>query len=163
MHGRCIDDEELPSYGYGQVLKMCIRDSRNGKTTRPHLKPGGCFTVRLRAKKEAPKEAAFFLPLTLQALGLFGAAGSRSRNGFGSLSLESLTCNDEEIWKAPTTLEELKKCQKTLLNNIKLSKNNDSLPEYTAFSNQSRVWIAQALSLIHISHHKERRCYSLWR
>ncbi|MGB4443017.1 MAG: type III-B CRISPR module RAMP protein Cmr1, partial [Dethiobacteria bacterium] len=114
--------------GYGVV-------DRNGKTTRPHLKPGGCFTVRLRAKKEAPKEAAFFLPLTLQALGLFGAAGSRSRNGFGSLSLESLTCNDEEIWKAPTTLEELKKCQKTLLNNIKLSKNNDSLPEYTAFSN----------------------------
>jgi len=123
--------------GYGVV-------DRNGKTTRPYLKPGGYFTVRLRAKKEAPKEAAFFLPLTLQALGLFGAAGSRSRNGFGSLSLESLTCNDEEIWKAPTTLEELKKCQKTLLNNIKLSKNNDSLPEYTAFSNQSRVWIAQA-------------------
>ncbi len=120
--------------GYGIV-------NRDGKTIRPYLKQGGRFTIRLRTKKDVPKDTVFFLPLALQALGLFGAAGARSRKGFGSLSLESLTCDGEEIWKAPVTVEELKECQKTFFDKIKLSESSNSLPEYTAFSSQSQMWI----------------------
>ena len=113
-----------------------------GNTTRPYLEENSVFKVRLQMKKNAPPDAAFFLPLSLQALGLFGAAGARSRKGFGSLSLDSLTCNNEEIWKKPVTVEELGEQQKILLQRIKLDKTDVSLPAYTAFSSQSRVWIA---------------------
>jgi CRISPR-associated protein Cmr1 len=118
-----------------------VQEKRTEIQIRPYLEPGGSFTIRLQTKRNAPKDTAFFLPLTLQALGLFGAAGARSRKGFGSLSLESLTCDGEEIWKTPTTVEELKECHKTLLHKIKLSESGDSLPEYTAFSSQSQIWI----------------------
>ncbi|MGI6709156.1 MAG: type III-B CRISPR module RAMP protein Cmr1 [Dethiobacteria bacterium] len=116
--------------------------SPRGDTVRPYLKPGGRFTIRIHLKKESLEDAVHYLPLTLQALGLFGAAGARSRKGFGSLSLESLTCNGEEIWKAPDTVEELNISLQTLLREINVSNNQDSRPEYTAFSSQSRVWIA---------------------
>jgi len=115
-----------------------------GEVICPYLKAGGCFTIRLHLKKEMPQDAIHYLPLTLQALGLFGAAGARSRKGFGSLSLETLTCNGEEIWKAPKTVEELHTSIKTFLQEIDIAGSQNSLPEYTAFSSHSRVWIALA-------------------
>ncbi|MGI6616098.1 MAG: type III-B CRISPR module RAMP protein Cmr1 [Dethiobacteria bacterium] len=125
-----------------QYLGHGVTDFK-GKTLRPFLEPGGSFTIRLRTKKGAPEKITFYMPLTLQALGLFGAAGARSRKGFGSLSLESLIYNGKNVWRSPTTIEELRNSQKTLLNKIGLSTNSNSLPEYTAFSRQSRIWIAK--------------------
>lgn len=115
---------------------------RQGRTLRPYLKEGGEFALQIRAKKTAPEDTVFFLPLALQTLGLFGAAGARARKGFGSLSLESLLCNGEETWEKPATVEDLESRQKMLLQKIKLDEANISLPEYTAFGCQSRVWIA---------------------
>lgn len=121
--------------GYG------ITDQQ-GKTLRPYLKENSKFALQIRAKKTAPEDTAFFLPLALQALGLFGAAGARSRKGFGSLSLESLLCDGKETWEMPTTIEKLEERQKALLRKIKLDETDVSLPKYTAFGSQSRVWIA---------------------
>ncbi|MGI5823593.1 MAG: type III-B CRISPR module RAMP protein Cmr1 [Dethiobacteria bacterium] len=129
--------------GRGVVQEKRIPGGRKTEIqVRPYFKPGGSFTVRIQAKKDAPEDLAFFLPLSLQALGLFGAAGARSRKGFGSLSLESLIYNNEETWEKPATVEKLKEQQKELLQKINLDKADVSLPEYTAFSGQSRVWIA---------------------
>lgn len=121
--------------GYGVV-------DRQGQITRPYLQNDGTFTIRLKAKKDASKNAAYFLPLTLQALGFFGGAGSRSRKGFGSLSLEALVGDGVESWKPPATVEELKEFQRKLLQAIKIDKGNYSIPEYTAFSKNSHVWIS---------------------
>jgi CRISPR-associated protein Cmr1 len=121
--------------GYGVI-------DQRGNAMRPHLEPGGRFTLQIRTKKGIPEEAAHFLPLALQALGLFGAAGARSRKGFGSLSLESIACNGNKFWKMPETVEDLGTCLQTLLREIKVDNSNDALPEYSAFSRYSRVWIA---------------------
>lgn len=121
--------------GYGVI-------DQRGNTMRPYLEPGGRFTLQIRTKKGMPEEAAHFLPLTLQALGLFGAAGARSRKGFGSLSLESIACNGKKFWEMPETVEELDTCLQTLLHEIKVDNSNDALPEYSAFSRYSRIWIA---------------------
>ncbi len=114
-----------------------------GNTTRPFLKQGGSFTIRLRTKKSAPENTVFFIPLVLQAIGLFGGAGARSRKGFGSLSLEQLNCDSEIIWKPPATSKELRENLNTFLQKIGLSTTGNSLPEYTAFSSHSRVWIVK--------------------
>ncbi len=134
---KTIDWRNLHGLRY---LGFGVVNSR-GEITRPYLKSGGSFTIRLRTKKEVPEETAFFLPLTLQALGLFGAVGARSRKGFGSLSLESLTCNDNAIWQAPTNVDELIKCQRRILREVRLKTGNNPLPEYTSFSNHSYIWI----------------------
>lgn len=116
-----------------------------GQLQRPYLKSGGIFTIRLLLKKKkAPKETEFFLPLTLKTLGLFGGAGARSRRGFGSLSLLSLSVDGQSIWKAPANPSELAACQKELLGTLGLKTGDKSeLPDYTAFSNQSRIWIGK--------------------
>lgn len=129
LHGLCY-------LGFGII-------DRNGDISRPYLNHNGSFTVHIQMKKTAPKEAAVFLPITLQALGSFGAAGARSRKGFGSLTLKSLMCNNEEILKEAATIKELKDQQNRLLRQIKLDSDKSSLPEYTAFSNKSRIWIAK--------------------
>lgn len=130
--------------GRGVVQEKRIPQKRHTEIqVRPYFEPGGSFTIRLQTKRDAPKDTAFFLPLTLQALGLFGAAGARARKGFGSLSLESLICDGEEVWEKPATVEDLKNRQKMLLQKIKLGETSVSLPEYTAFSSQSRIWIAR--------------------
>lgn len=127
-HGLCY-------LGFGPV-------NHQGKALRPYFEPNSCMELRVLAKKGAPKDTAFFLPLTLRALGLFGAAGARSRKGFGSLSLESLTCNSKAIWNPPTSLEELENQLRAFLEETKLDKSDGALPGYTAFSNHSRIWIA---------------------
>lgn len=133
--------------GYGLV--------RAGKlvTERPYVKQGTRFTVTiaLRPKDSAQEqELVDHLKRALIALGLFGGMGSRSRRGFGSLSLESLLYNDREIWAAPVDVNDLK----TKLQNFfaDLGNSSDYLPEFSAFSARSRVSIVKtaedALSLL---------------
>jgi len=124
--------------------------NHRGQLQRHYLKSGGIFTLRLLLKKRnVSEEANFFLPLTLKALGLFGGAGARSRRGFGSLSLLSLFKDGQGIWKAPTNASELAESQKELLSALGLKTGEESeLPGYTAFSNQTRIWIGKTSSQV---------------
>ncbi len=121
--------------GYGVI--GWNRDSRQVETSRPCLKEGFSFTVTLampRQKAESADTAG--LKRALIALGLFGGLGSRSRKGFGSLALESLVEKGKEIWTAPGNVEELRAKIQELFRDMRLG---NALPEYTAFSGQSRV------------------------
>lgn len=119
----------------------------HGELQRPYYEGSSVFTLRLLlkgSKKKITEEAKFFLPLTLKALGLFGGAGACSRRGFGSLSLLSLSLDEQRVWKAPTNINELIESQRELLNNLGLKTGEESdLPDYTAFSDRTRIWIGK--------------------
>lgn len=129
MHG-------LNYLGYGIIDR--------GITRRPYLMNNGIFITRMTVKNNVSPQLSKFLPLTLKALGLFGAAGARARKGFGSLSLESLRYNGEEKWSVPANVEELRRSISNLLAEMGVSRHNtDRLPDYTAFSSQAVIKIVR--------------------
>ncbi|HEY8343745.1 MAG TPA: type III-B CRISPR module RAMP protein Cmr1 [Bacillota bacterium] len=117
---------------------------RNGKQ-RPYYRGNSIFTLRLLSKKrKITEEAKFLLPLALKALGLFGGAGARSRRGFGSLSLLSLSLDGEKTWKAPTNVDGLVASYREFLSVLGLKTAVESeLPDYTAFSGRTKIWIGK--------------------
>src|SRR5690606_2140035 len=90
------------------------------------------------------EKAKLFLPLTLKALGFFGGAGARSRRGFGSLSLLSLSLDGQKIWEPPNNVDELIEDQRELINELGIKTEEESgLPDYTAFSSKTKIWIGK--------------------
>lgn len=128
--------------GYGVI--GWNRDNRQVETSRPYLSGDFRFTATLimpiKKEKSADTEG---LKRALQALGLCGGMGSRSRKGFGSLVLESLVENDNQIWTAPKNVEELRARIKEIFQNTSLK---DEEPEYSAFSGKTRVAICPSNS-----------------
>ena len=121
--------------GYGVI--GWNRENRQVETSRPYLKEGLCFTATLVIPgKKAEGADVDGLKRALKALGLCGGLGSRSRKGFGSLALESLIENGNEIWTAPGNAEELQAKIQDLLRDTSLDPEE---PEYSAFSGRSRV------------------------
>ena len=114
-------------------------------TTRPYIKPGSSFKLRLRfrSRKDIKQDYINNLKLAVQALGLFGGLGARSRRGLGSLGLMSLKENGQTIWSAPRTIDELRVKYEEFFQELNLQDKTE-LPEYTAFSRHSRVVIATA-------------------
>ncbi|HHW39904.1 MAG TPA: type III-B CRISPR module RAMP protein Cmr1 [Syntrophomonadaceae bacterium] len=131
----------LKGHGIG-YLGYGVIDTK-GNTLRPYLKPGGRFTVRLILNRSLRQEQSALLIQALEALGLFGGAGARSRKGFGSLSLESLCLDGEEIWQRPANTDELKQVMRDFLREINPHGVFVSRPLYTAFSSDTKVCIVK--------------------
>ncbi len=78
------------------------------------------------------------------ALGVFGGCGSRSRRGFGSLTLVSLKDEtDKIIWRCPESREQLQAEILDFLNDLRAKGMVGGYPSYTAFSAASRVVITR--------------------
>lgn len=128
--------------GYGAIVYA--KKTKQTENTRPYIKEGFRFTVTIapRPKNTAQEqELVDYLKRALIALGLFGGMGSRSRRGFGSVSLESLLYNGRESWAAPKNVNELRNTMQNFL--AGMGTLPDQLPEYSAFSAQSRVSIVK--------------------
>lgn len=98
-----------------------------GQLKRPYINPGFQFTINLiwKPNKHGDKVALLTtqhaqkdLVQAIRLFGLFGGLGSRSRRGFGSVTLTNLTINgvvEDKVDSPPTTLEtyieQLKKFQ----------------------------------------------------
>ncbi|WP_449241549.1 type III-B CRISPR module RAMP protein Cmr1 [Desulfoscipio gibsoniae] len=133
--GQRWGDQGSAYLGYGLI--------GGNKNTRPYIAPSSRFTVSIVLRpqgREQEQELADYLKRALIALGLFGGMGSRSRRGFGSLSLESLLDNGREIWTTPGDVNELKNTMQNFFTDMKML---DKVPEYSAFSVQSRVSIVK--------------------
>lgn len=125
--------------GYG-LIGYNGRD-RQVQTTRPYINPGTVFTVEVIFKHRASEQHIESVKKSLIALGLFGGLGARSRHGFGSLSLMSIKTNGqtEEEWGSSKDIAGL---QEKIKNYVKgLGQFTGDLPDYTAFSRQSRISI----------------------
>ena len=127
--------------GYGVIDK--------GKLSRGCLSAPFEFQVRIRVRNPTRNANQFrrfdlnLLQNALIALGVFGGMGAKSRKGYGSLVLRSLTVNDGEHWNVPRSASDLESRIKQLhwdgRNAARLKHDgNAALPKYTAFSAGTR-------------------------
>lgn len=83
--------------GYGLMDAFDGKNTEAGKLQRPCINHNQQFTVTFISKNDIPEEFINAVKLA----GLLGGLGSRSRKGFGSLVLEKLTLDKENIWAKP--------------------------------------------------------------
>lgn len=106
-----------------------------GQLTRACLAAPFEFQVRMRLREQGlSQEQEQSVRDALTALGTLGSMGSKSRKGYGSLSLRSLVIDGEEKWRAPDTMAELA----AEIRNLPRSGGPATLPEYTALTSESR-------------------------
>ncbi|WP_045118687.1 type III-B CRISPR module RAMP protein Cmr1 [Haliangium ochraceum] len=127
----------LTYLGYGLVT------AKDGKLERGCLRPPLAFQLSLmfdpRERQDA-KALTEQLAQAMQALGLLGGLGARSRRGFGSVALRALRIDGENAWEAPKTPGELVKRIRALHGNDTRSSDSGPtpLPEWTALSARTR-------------------------
>ncbi|HOK58900.1 MAG TPA: hypothetical protein PL047_07840 [Methanothrix sp.] len=71
-------------------------------------------------------------------MGLFGGLGSRSRRGFGSFNLIELNVDGKTKFKCPNSKDQLKEEIRKFIKCLNLY---DTLPEYTAFSPKTEIYL----------------------
>ena len=118
--------------GYGVMQAF---GANAGKLSRSCLIAPFEFTVRLRCR-DLDFPALSTLKASLIALGIFGGMGAKSRKGYGSLMLQSLCVNGEEVWQTPQSMKELCNRIESLRHDSGLD--TTSLPEYTALTGNTR-------------------------
>ncbi len=108
----------------GQVTRSCITEAQ-------------AFTVVLRFRGEPDAS----ILQALKVFGLLGALGSRARHGMGSVAVQSIQEDTQFIWHAPATSTAYQTEIRSLLGDFV----GVPLPEYSAFSAESRVdWLLTA-------------------
>lgn len=118
-------------FGYGL---MAAFGQNQGQLARPCLSAPFLFSIELVSRHPF----ADSLIDALKVMGLLGALGSRSRRGYGSLSLLSLA-GDAESWTSPKTKADYANQLKTLLRHGQVE---SSEPPYSAFSGLGRIVVA---------------------
>ena len=81
--------------GYGVMEAFDGKNTKAGRLIRAMI-PGGQFTVSCRFSRFAETDQIDEVRRALILLGTVGGLGSKSRKGFGSLTLTSLTINGDE-------------------------------------------------------------------
>ena len=140
--GGSVVGEGARYLGYG-VMKTF--GPQKGQLTRPCLRPPFEFTVhfrmrdRGRASHERQREwnDPESLADALTCLGILGGMGAKSRKGYGSLVLRSLTVNGADRWRPPQTMDDLRDALASFRRNCDTG-SLSGFPEYTAFSGQTR-------------------------
>jgi len=93
-----------PALTYLAGMGLC---DRFGAFHRKPSKPDACVSVELRLKRGGNSaEDARQLQRALLAVGIFGGLGARSRRGFGSMTLESVSGSGGE-WRPARSVEQL--------------------------------------------------------
>jgi len=116
-------------FGYGL---MDAFGAKAGQLKRPCLPTPITFTAELVSRDGLDSTVVEALKL----MGLLGGLGSRTRRGWGSLGLLSLKQNDNEIWRAPSTIDGYKSDLLKLLSGTAAA---DAEPPYSALSRHTRI------------------------
>jgi len=127
--------------GYGLMAAFPSRrtNTEAGQLSRACLRAPLEFTVQLRASQLSGDQQELVLQ-ALIALGTLGGMGSRSRRGYGSLALQSLTLDGEPTWQAPADAQVLAAATQRLLQDFA----REGLPDYTALSSGTRLVVLTA-------------------
>ncbi len=123
---------EKPDGEKPQVNESGKKRKGNFKPHREGWPSGQMFEAIVRMSRFAGDEDRKSIERTLKIMGALGGLGSRTRRGFGSLSLESL--NAESVM--PTSTDSIKR---TLRANIAPEAWNAELPPITAFSSHALI------------------------
>ncbi|ABG03241.1 CRISPR-associated protein, Cmr1 family [Rubrobacter xylanophilus DSM 9941] len=121
----------LAYLGYGITE---YRSQAGTATSREAIKPDSRFVLRI-ALKEGDKAHKDSVLEALWFMSHFGGLGSRSRRGFGSVIVSEM--KGAEHPEIPSSTNELKKQIERKLKGLGIEQT--SLPDYSAFSRQTRV------------------------
>lgn len=120
-------------YGLMEAFASRVKGTQAGQLSRPCIDPNQEFSVHLRSRTHINPD----LIEALQAWGLLGGLGSRSRHGMGSVALVKMEDGSgARLWQAPTSPEQYRERLNELLATLVLPNNP---PPYTAFSARSRI------------------------
>ncbi len=125
--------------GYGVMEAFARRGTQGGQLARACLRPPFEFTVRAHGRFLG-EDMVETLEQALIAVGVVGGMGARSRRGYGSMSLRSLSVNQVARWTEPGSLDEFR-------DRFRMLKRNDGangMPEFTAFFGDTRHVLLQA-------------------
>lgn len=126
--------------GYGLIEAFDGKNSMGGRLIRSCLTAAFEFTLHLRLKPSASPDDQQIVD-ALKLLGLCGGLGSRSRRGFGSLTLTKLNGMGEDVWKPPVSPAEWESSLRAILGSQPAGR---GLPEWTSFATgQSRVVVVR--------------------
>ena len=123
-------------FGYGlmEAFDSTKTGAKAGQLTRPCLKAPFEFTVELVSREKIDPSVVE----ALRVMGLLGGLGSRTRRGWGNLTLRSLRENDAEAWQSPNDHTAYAKALCDILSSESLQ---DGEPPYSAFCKQTRIEI----------------------
>ena len=126
-----------PSSGQSYLLGQGLYHFRNGFLSTA-IAPNQTFKIILRLHNDVDAENIIN---TLLIFGLLGGLGSRSRKGWGSVAIRSITHKDKaqqvKSLAIPDDEESYKQCITKLLNALP-----DCLPPFSAFSRQTRIEVS---------------------
>lgn len=134
---------KILDYG-GRYLGYGVVDI-SGHASRPYLDAPLKFDVKIHLRPQCRKspenlsEEADLLEGALKAMGLVGGIGSRSRRGFGSVTLLGLKRDGVLTYEAPKNAGSYLACLREFVK--KYIRNVTGLPEYTSFSQDTRVYL----------------------
>lgn len=120
-------------YGVMEAFGSRKRKTQAGQLTRACLRAPIDFAVSMQSRT-LDEEQLQSLTNALIALGTLGGMGAKSRKGYGSLVIRSLRVNGKEEYRAPQSIDELRKVIANLSSNRAVS----AMPEYTALSKETR-------------------------
>jgi CRISPR-associated protein Cmr1 len=118
--------------GYGLMAAFASRvtNTQAGQLSRPCLASPFEFEVRLAFKNSVTDKERTSITDALKLLGLCGGLGSRSRRGWGSLTLTHIKgATKNENWTAPKTITDYESTFRKIA-----ASQNTALPEWTAFA-----------------------------
>jgi CRISPR-associated protein Cmr1 len=120
--------------GYGLVVKR-TRTNPHAREQRAYIAPRQSFQLSVSAR-----EARLLAQLmdALKVFGLLGGLGARARNGWGSVTLASLTVNGQTHWQAPSDKAALEHELRRYVHGKRAA------ADYTAFSQQTRFAVGRA-------------------
>ncbi len=122
--------------GYGAIEAFGSRNNgtRKGQLTRDCI--DGCeFELLIRSKQPLENNILD----TLKLFGLLGGLGTRSRKGFGSLTLLRIRGSDgNEMYKAPSTCSDYIEQLRQVLS---VSTTYEQVPAISAFSKHTQLWV----------------------
>ena len=123
--------------GYGVMESFARGEKKAGQLTRSCLRAPFDFTVHARGRRLTEESVATFAD-ALTAMGVIGGMGARSRRGYGSLNLSSLSVDGAERWTKPRSMNDL--CDR-----VRMLRCDDepNRPEFTAFSSDTRHVLVQ--------------------
>lgn len=133
--GRVIGDgARYLGYGVVEAFRSKKKGTEAGQLVRPCLPAPFNFKVAFRFKPRASeRQQTDNLTEAIKLMGLIGCIGSKSRKGYGSLTLTRLEHGDE-TWNAPNNVDELSA-------SLADFQSESRLPEFTAPSKHTRFLV----------------------